>query len=115
MSDTDASADSGYDAGNQRHVERREKTARTRRGRLKDALRWLTGDSRGRFYLAELVRESGALQRVVAGDPQTVMFLDGQRSLGFKILNDVRSLDDSRPFTALVHSAITGEIDGNDG
>src|SRR5690349_2731046 len=101
-----------YDAGDAEQVDRRRKAADSRRTRLKDAVRWIAGDARGRLYLADLVRESGALERVVAADPQTVMFLDGQRSIGFKVLNDVRSLDDSQPFTALVNSALSGEIDG---
>jgi hypothetical protein len=109
-----SSQDTTYDAGNPRHVERREKSIRTRRACLKEALRWIAGDARGRLYLADLVRESGALERMVAADPQTVMFLDGQRSIGFKVLNDVRSLDDSKPFTALVTGALTGETDGTD-
>jgi hypothetical protein len=103
-----------YDAGNQRHVERKEKAARSRRTRLAEAVRWIAGDVRGRLYLADLVRESGALERVVATDPDTVMFLDGQRSIGFKVLNDVRSLQDARSFTALVNGALTGETDGTD-
>ena len=103
-----------YDAGNQRHVERREKAAKTRRARLTEAVRWIAGDARGRLYLADLVRESGALERVVAADSHTVMFLDGQRSIGFKVLNDVRALDDGKPFTALVTGALTGETDGTD-
>ena len=103
-----------FDASNRRHVERREKTVRSRRARLREAVRWIAGDARGRLYLADLVRESGALDRVIAADPQTVMFLDGQRSIGFKVLNDVRSLDDNTPFIALVSSALTGESDGTD-
>ena len=106
--------DTPYDAGDERQVERRQKTQRTRRARLKDAVRWIAGDARGRLYLAELVRESGALERVVAADSHTVMFLDGQRSIGFKVLNDVRALDDAKPFTALVNGALTGETDGTD-
>ncbi|HEY4171334.1 MAG TPA: hypothetical protein VGM96_31370 [Reyranella sp.] len=104
--------DTPYDAGNRRHVERKEKTARTRRARLAEAVRWIAGDARGQRYLADLVRESGALERVVATDPDTVMFLDGQRSIGFKVLNDVRSLEDTKSFTALVNGALTGETDG---
>jgi hypothetical protein len=104
--------DTQYDAGNQRHVERREQAARTRRARLAEAVRWIAGDARGQLYLAELARESGALERVVATDPDTVMFLDGQRSIGFKVLNDVRSLEESRSFTALVTGALTRETDG---
>ncbi len=103
-----------YDAGNQRHVERKTKAARTRRARLTEAVRWIAGDARGQLYLADLVRESGALERVVATDPDTVMFLDGQRSIGFKVLNDVRSLEDTKSFTALVNGALTGETDGTD-
>ncbi len=103
-----------YDAGDQRHVERRAKAARTRRARLAEAVRWIAGDARGQLYLSDLVRESGALERVVATDPDTVMFLDGQRSIGFKVLNDVRSLEDGKSFTALVDGALTGETDGTD-
>ena len=103
-----------YDAGNPHHVEHQQKAHRTRRARLQEAVRWIAGDARGRLYLADLVRESGALERVVAADPHTVMFLDGQRSIGFKVLNDVRSLDDARPFTALVNGALSGETDGTD-
>ena len=111
---TTTPSDAPYDAGNQRHVERREKASRTRRARLAEAVRWIAGDARGRLYLADLVRERGALERVVAADPDTVMFLDGQRSIGFKVLNDVRSLDDAKPFNALVTGALTGETDGID-
>jgi hypothetical protein len=103
-----------YDAGNHRHVELKEKAARAQRARLTEAVRWIAGDARGQLYLADLVRETGALERVVATDPDTVMFLDGQRSIGFKVLNDVRSLDEPNSFTALVSGALTGEPDGTD-
>lgn len=112
MSNQDTLPDTPYDAGNQRHVERKEKAARNRRARLAEAVRWIAGDARGQLYLADLVHESGALERVVATDPDTVMFLDGQRSIGFKVLNDVRSLDDAKSFTALVTGALTPETDG---
>ena len=113
MSNEDTTPQAGYDAGNQRHVERREKAVKTRRARLVDAVRWIAGDARGRLYLADLVRESGALERVVVADSHTVMFLDGQRSIGFKVLNDVRSLEEAKSFTALVTGALTGEPDGS--
>src|SRR6476659_8988820 len=108
------SNDPAYNASNPEHIARRHKAVNTRRARLTEALRWIAGDARGRRYLADLVRESGALARVVAADPQTVMFLDGQRSIGFKVLNDVRALEDSGPFMALVSGAINGESDGSD-
>jgi hypothetical protein len=104
-----------YDAANPEHIAQRKQAADARRALLVEALRWIAGDVRGRRYLADLVRESGALQRVVAGDPQTVMFLDGQRSVGFKVLNDVRALDDATAFTALVTGAIDGGTDGTEG
>ena len=85
-----------------------------RRERLRLALRFIAGDPRGQIYLADLVRESGALERVVAASPDTVMFLDGQRSIGFKVLNDVRSLENDEAFAALVKGALTGETHGND-
>jgi hypothetical protein len=106
--------DTTFDAGDPDPAERREKAAERRRARLREALRWIAGDARGRLYLADLVRESGALQRMIAADPQTVMFLDGQRSIGFKVLHDVRSLDDGPLFTALVSSALTGDSDGTE-
>jgi len=102
-----------YGAGKPRDVARRQKAASSRSARLAEALRFILGDPRGRLYLAELVRESGALQRVIARDPQVVMFLDGQRSMGFKILNDLRAID-TACLTALLASALTGEIDGSD-
>jgi len=101
-----------YDAGNPDHVAHKDKAKRTRHARLQEAVRWIAGDARGQLYLADLVRESGALERVVATDPDTVMFLDGQRSIGFKVLNDVRSLEEAKSFTALVTGALTRETDG---
>lgn len=95
-------------------IERRKRQADNRRERLKAAVRWIARDMRGRLYLADLVRESGALERVVAVDPHTVMFLDGQRSIGFKVLNDVRALDDTPTFNALVASVLSGAKHGKD-
>jgi len=105
---------SSYNTGDPADITRKHRAVEHRRERLKAAVRWLAADVRGRLYLAELVRESGALHRVVASDPHTVMFLDGQRSIGFKVLNDIRSLDDPPTFTALVSSALTGEDHGDD-
>jgi hypothetical protein len=94
--------------GSQRKEESRNKALRQRHARLREALRWMLGDERGRLYLAELVRESRALERVQCGSAETVMFVDGQRSVGFKVLNDVRSIDerDARHFAALCAAAL---------
>ena len=105
---------SSYNTGDTADITRKHRAAEHRRERLKAALRWIAADVRGRFYLADLVRESGALQRVVAADPRTVMFLDGQRSLGFKVLHDVQALDDPPSFTALISSALSGDDYGSD-
>lgn len=91
----------------------RNKQAKRRRAALTDALCWIAGDARGRLYLVDLVRCSGALERVVGADPQTVMFLDGQRSIGFKVMNDVRALDDGA-FAELVTDVLKGEGDGDE-
>jgi hypothetical protein len=101
-----------HSSGSNFVVERRPKPGR--RKLLIEALRWIASDERGRTYLADLVRESGALQRVVGAEAQTVMFLDGQRSIGFKVMNDVRALDDAAAFTAVVTEAMKGDGDGDE-
>ena len=108
--------------GSQRKEENRNKAIKQRQSRLSEALRWIVGDERGRLYLAELVRESRALERVQCPSADLVMFVDGQRSMGFKVLNDVRALDMSahggdarepRHFAALCASALTPPKDDN--
>ena len=86
--------------GSQRNEEARNKDIRLHRAGLREALRWLVADERGLAYLAEIVRESRALERVQCPTPELVMFVDGQRSLGFKVLNDVRALDPARALFA---------------
>lgn len=103
------------DLGNQRDVERRTKSAKVRVDKLKAALRFITGDERGRFYLAELVRETRALERVKGINPNDVMFLDGVKSVGFKVLNDVRALDDLKPFGLLLAAIFTKDGDDHGG
>ena len=103
--------------GSQRKEENRNKAIRLRRTRLREALRWLLGDERGRLYLADIVRESHALERVQCATADLLMFVDGQRSMGFKVLNDVRALDearDARQFAALCASALSQPKDDAD-
>jgi hypothetical protein len=95
--------------GSQRKEENRNKSIKRRRSRLREALRWIVGDERGRLYLADIVRESHALERVQCATADLVMFVDGQRSMGFKVLNDLRGLGDAsgcRHFAALCASVL---------
>ncbi|HZP98287.1 MAG TPA: hypothetical protein VFB13_02035 [Reyranella sp.] len=104
-----SAADTG-ELGSQRKEENRNRAIKRRQARLAEALRWIVGDERGRLYLAEIVRESRALERVQCPSADLVLFVDGQRSMGFKVLNDVRALDDAREprhFSALCASALT--------
>lgn len=95
--------------GSQRKEEARNRAIKQRQTRLRDALRWILSDERGHLYLADIVRESRALDRVQSPRADMVMFADGQRSMGFKVLNDVRAIDDprdARQFAALCASAL---------
>ncbi len=113
---TPSITDSG-ELGSQRKEESRNKVIRQRHARLREALRWILSDERGQLYLADIVRESHALERVQCATADILMFVDGQRSLGFKVLNDVRSLDeprDVRQFAALCASALSQPKDDTD-
>ena len=103
--------DESGELGSQRKEENRNKAIRQRQARLREALRWIMADERGRLYLAAIVRESRALERVQCATADLLMFVDGQRSMGFKVLNDVRALDeprdDGRQFAALCASALS--------
>ena len=59
------------------------------------------------------MRESRALERVKGISPNDVMFLDGQKAMGFKVLNDVRALDDLRPFGQILASIFAPDGEDN--
>lgn len=82
------------DLGNQQDVQKRNKTLKVPAARLKDAVRWIMSDERGRFYLGHLVDESGALKRGVSGITEGVLYEQGVREMGLKVMEDVRALDE---------------------
>jgi hypothetical protein len=100
------------DLGNQQHVEQRNKKIKSRTTKIKEALRWVLSDERGRRYLAHVIAESKALDRVKGITPNDVMFLDGVKSMGFKIFNDVKALDDPKALGLLLASVL--QPDGDD-
>lgn len=114
------------DLGNQRAVDKRNKRLKTGEGQMKEALRFLMGDGRGRVYLGHLVAESQALLSINAPPPDGGQFFLGKRSMGIKLLEDVAALDEPgkpRNLTALIASALPkapeaktpeGENDGTD-
>lgn len=103
------------DLGNQRDVERRNKAAKISRNKVREGLLWLLADERGRRYLADLVRESDAVAALVSVSSDGVMFREGKRSMGLKILNDVRTHAPEQ-FAALLTAALANPVEGaNDG
>jgi hypothetical protein len=101
--------------GDKRTEDGLRKKASARANRLKEALRWLLGDPRGRLYLGMLVRESHALTPEVGRSSDTVLFREGMRTMGLKVLSDVRALDNTALFLALIQDVIGKPTGDNDG
>jgi hypothetical protein len=111
-----------YDAGNRRHVERRQMSAKVERQQLDEALRWLMSDIRGRRVVWELLGKAGVFRSSMAPSPETTAFNEGRRDLGLGLLADVTRLcpDQYGRMQAEAHAmpkrvtetASTGEIDG---
>lgn len=99
------------DLGNQRDVERRNKAAKISRNKVREGLQWLLADERGRRYLADLVRETDAVAAQVAVTSDGVMFREGKRSMGLKILSDVQAHAPEQ-FAALLAAVLTNPTDG---
>jgi hypothetical protein len=101
--------------GDKRAEDGLRKQATARANRLKEALRWLLGDPRGRLYLGALVRESHALAPEVGRSSDTVLFREGMRTMGLKVLSDARALDNTALFFALIEDVIGKPTGDNDG
>jgi len=101
------------DLGNQTYVEKRGKALRTKRARVREALLWVVSDVRGRQYLADLVRETRCMQTTqLAMAQDAILFREGQRAVGFKILNDLRELGDLRPLGDVLGNVLNPNPDG---
>ena len=123
LSSSAAQEPAPYDSGNQRHVERREKAAKTARRRRDEALRWLMADNRGRRFVWRLLAKAGIFRSSFVESPQLTAFNEGRRDIGLGLLADVMRICPERyaQMQAEVHSKPTqpstrnsnhGDIDG---
>lgn len=78
-----------YDAGNQRHVERRRKAANGERQQADEALRWLMADARGRRFVWAVLARAGLFRSSMAGTPELTAFNEGRRDIGLALLSDL--------------------------
>ena len=81
-----------YDAGNQRHVERRQKAAKVERLQLDEATRWLMGNAQGRRFVWSLLGKAGVFRSSMAPSAEATAFNEGRRDLGLGLLADVMRL-----------------------
>ena len=90
--DRNAASDAAYDAGDRRHVERREKTAKTARLQRNEDFRWLMADPRGRRFVWDLLARAGLFRSSLAASPELTAFNEGRRDLGLGVLADLMRL-----------------------
>ena len=81
-----------YDAGDRRHVERREKTAKAARARRGEDFRWLMGDVRGRRFVWDLLAKAGLFRTSFGVSAELTAFNEGRRDLGLTVLADLMRL-----------------------
>jgi predicted Fe-S protein YdhL (DUF1289 family) len=81
-----------YDAGNQRHVERRAKSAKGRQRQADEAFKWLMADPRGRLLMWERLGAAGIFRTSMAASPELTAFNEGRRDAGLRDLNRVMRL-----------------------
>jgi hypothetical protein len=91
MENTDESTPA-YNAGNPRHVERREKTAKTTRRQRNEDFRWLMGDARGRRFIWDLLAKAGVFRSSMGLSAELTAFNEGRRDLGLAVLADLMRL-----------------------
>src|SRR5471030_1460460 len=84
--------DTPYDAGDRRHVERREKTAKTARLQRNEDFRWLMGEQRGRRFVWDLLAKAGLFRSSLGISPKLTAFNEGRRDLGLSVLADMMRL-----------------------
>ena len=81
-----------YDAGNPRHVERRQKSAKTTRLQRNEDVRWLMGEQRGRRFVWYLLAKAGLFRSSLASTAELTAFNEGRRDLGLAVLADLMRL-----------------------
>lgn len=85
-------SDPQYDAGNQRHVERKTKVRRRHERQLAEAFKWLMGDARGRMLMWERLGEAGVFRSSMASTSQETAFREGRRDMGLRDLVEIMRL-----------------------
>jgi hypothetical protein len=91
MEDTNDSTPA-YDAGNPRHVERRQTSAKTTRLQRNEDFRWLMGDARGRRFIWNLLAKAGVFRSSMGLSAELTAFNEGRRDLGLAVLADLMRL-----------------------
>lgn len=81
-----------YDAGNQRHVERRAKASKIRQRQADEAFKWLMADPRGRLLMWERLSHAGIFRTSMAASPELTAFNEGRRDQGLRDLNRIMRL-----------------------
>jgi hypothetical protein len=81
-----------YDAGDRRHVERREKIAKTALLQRDEDVRWLMGEPRGRRFVWDLLARAGLFRSSLANTAELTAFNEGRRDLGLVLLADLMRL-----------------------
>jgi hypothetical protein len=81
-----------YDAGNQRHVERRRKAGKQRERQLAEAFKWLMGDARGRMLMWDRLAVAGVFHSSMAASPELTAFREGRRDIGLRDLGLIMRL-----------------------
>ena len=86
-----------YNAANRKDVRRREKQARLSEVARRETLRTLMSTMAGREWVYELlaihchVFNSSFMQGHYISDPHATMFMEGERSVGLHILEDINA------------------------
>jgi hypothetical protein len=81
-----------YDAGEQRHVARRAKTAKATRLQDNDDFRWLMGDARGRRLVWHWLAAARIYESSMGPSPEATAFNEGRRNAGLVLLADVNRI-----------------------
>jgi hypothetical protein len=92
MENTNHQNAAAYDAGDRRHVERREKIAKTARLQRNEDFRWLMGDPRGRRFVWDLLAKAGLFRSSLASTAELTAFNEGRRDVGLAVLADLTRL-----------------------
>jgi hypothetical protein len=105
-----------YDAGNQRHVERKTKAAKVAQRKLDDALRWMMSDARGRALMWNRLSEAGIYKTSMRATAEFTAFHEGRREMGLLDLAEIMRVcpDLFTKMVAEAQSKKTTKPDGED-